>query len=246
VVPPPHRNLLCIVAGAVTTAILASPLSCPRVNGGAGQAESVNMGLENDRENHRLVLLRHGETEWSKSGQHTGRTELELTDNGRTQAAAAGQALNELQLVNPMVITSPRRRAVSTAELAGLTVDEKSPLIAEWDYGSYEGLTTAQIHQSRPGWLIWTHGCPDGESVAQVSDRADRAVALALEHMATRDVLFVGHGHFSRAVITRWLELPLSEGSRFGMIAGSIAVCGFEHQVRQLSALGYPHPVAPM
>lgn len=204
------------------------------------------MGLENDRENHRLVLLRHGETEWSKSGQHSGRTELELTDNGRAQATAAGQALNELHLVNPMVITSPRRRAVSTAELAGLTVDEKSPLIAEWDYGSYEGLTTAQIHQSRPGWLIWTHACPDGESVAQVSDRADRAVALALEHMARRDVLFVGHGHFSRAVITRWLELPLSEGSRFAMIAGSIAVCGFEHHVRQLSALGYPHPVAPM
>jgi broad specificity phosphatase PhoE len=196
-----------------------------------------------DVENHRLVLLRHGETEWSKSGQHTGRTDLELTQNGRAEASAAGRALGYLQLDDPMVVTSPRRRAVSTAELAGLAVDEKSPLLAEWDYGSYEGMTTAQIRQSQPGWLIWTHGCPDGETVAQVSDRADRAVALAMEHMASRDVVFVGHGHFSRAVITRWLELPLVEGSRFAMVAGSIAVCGFEHGIRQLSVLGY-HPVA--
>jgi broad specificity phosphatase PhoE len=199
------------------------------------------MGLEN----HRLVLLRHGETEWSKTGQHTGRTDLELTDNGRAQAAAAGRALENLRLDNPIVVTSPRRRAVSTAELAGLAIDEKSPLIAEWDYGSYEGLTTAQIRESQPGWLIWTHGCPDGETVAQVSDRADRAVALAIKHMASRDVVFVGHGHFSRAVIARWLELSLVAGSCFGMVAGSIAVCGFEHQIRQLSVLGYQHPATP-
>jgi probable phosphoglycerate mutase len=199
-----------------------------------------------DLENHRLVLLRHGETEWSKSGQHTGRTELELTDNGRAQATAAGRALKNLQLDNPMVITSPRRRAVSTAALAGLVVDEKSPLIAEWDYGSYEGLTTAQIRESQPGWLVWTHGCPDGETVAQVSNRADQAIALAIEHMARRDVLFVGHGHFSRAVIARWLELPLVAGSRFSMVAGSIAVCGFEHRIRQLTVLGCPNPVAPV
>jgi broad specificity phosphatase PhoE len=196
-------------------------------------------------ENHRLVLLRHGETEWSKSGQHTGRTDLELTDNGRSQATAAGRALENLQLDNPMVVTSPRRRAVSTAELAGLAVDEKSPLIAEWDYGSYEGLTTAQIQESQPGWLIWTHGCPDGETVTQVSDRADRAIALAIEHLASRDALFVGHGHFSRAVITRWLELPLVAGSRFAMVTASIAVCGFEHGVRQLSVLGYTCSVVP-
>jgi broad specificity phosphatase PhoE len=196
-------------------------------------------------ENHRLVLLRHGETEWSTSGQHTGRTEVELTDNGRAQATAAGQALRNLQLDHPMVVTSPRRRAVSTAELAGLAVDEKSPLIAEWDYGSYEGLTTAQIRESQPGWLVWTDGCPDGETVTQVSDRADRAITLAIEHMASRDVLFVGHGHFSRAMIARWLELPLATGSHFAMVTASIAVCGFEHWVRQLSVLGYPPPVVP-
>lgn len=190
------------------------------------------------------MLLRHGETEWSKSGQHTGRTDLELTDNGRVQATAAGRALDDLRLQDPMVVTSPRRRTVATAELAGLTIDEKTPLIAEWDYGAYEGLTTAQIRESDPDWLVWTHGCPDGESVAQVAERADSAVMLALDHMAARDVLFVSHGHFSRAVITRWLELPLSEGSRFGMVAGSIAVCGFEHGLRQLRVLGRPRPGA--
>jgi len=193
-------------------------------------------------ESHRLVLLRHGETEWSKSGQHTGCTDLDLTDNGRAQAVAARSGLADLHLDNPKVISSPRRRAMETAELAGLTVDEKSELLAEWDYGSYEGLTTAQIHQSRPDWSIWTHGCPDGETVAQVSDRADRAVALALEYMASRDVVFVGHGHFSRSVITRWVQLPLVEGSRFGMAPASVALGGFEHGIRQLSALGYPYP----
>jgi probable phosphoglycerate mutase len=188
--------------------------------------------------NHRLVLLRHGETEWSKSGQHTGRTEVELTDAGRTQAKLAGRVLGELKLVDPLVISSPRQRTLVTAELAGLTIDEVSPLLAEWDYGSYEGLTTQQIQESDPDWLVWTHGCPGGESVAQVSERADRAVAMALENLESRDVLFVSHGHFSRAVITRWVELPLAEGSRFAMLTASIGVCGFEHGVRQLAVLG--------
>jgi broad specificity phosphatase PhoE len=192
------------------------------------------MGLHD----HRLVLLRHGETEWSKSGQHTGRSEIELTDVGRTQAKLAGSVIDELNLVDPLVISSPRKRARDTAELAGLTVDEVSPMLAEWDYGSYEGLTTEQIHETVPDWTVWTYGCPDGETVAQVSDRADVAVARALGNMESRDVVFVGHGHFSRAVITRWVELPLEEGIRFGMITASIAVCGFEHGVQQLRALG--------
>jgi len=198
--------------------------------------------------NHRLVLLRHGETAWSKSGQHTGSTDLELTENGRAQAELAGQVLAELELADPLVISSPRQRAVTTAKLAGLAVNEVSDLLAEWDYGSYEGLTTPQIQETVPDWLVWTHGCPGGESVAQVSERADRAVAFALEQMTSRDVLFVGHSHFSRAVITRWLELPLVEGSRFWMVAGSIAMCGFEHGVRQLAALGltsHPRALAP-
>jgi broad specificity phosphatase PhoE len=187
---------------------------------------------------HRLFLLRHGETEWSKSGQHTGTTDLELTENGRAQAKLAGEALGELDLVDPVVFSSPRQRAVVTAELAGLTVSEVSPLLAEWDYGSYEGLTTPQIRETDPDWLVFTHGCPGGESVAQVSERADRAIAMALEQMESRDVVFVSHGHLSRSVITRWVQLPLVEGRRFGMRTASIAICGFEHGARQLAALG--------
>jgi broad specificity phosphatase PhoE len=197
--------------------------------------------------NHRLLLLRHGETEWSLSGQHTGSTEIDLTENGRTQAKLAGGLLSGLNLDDPLVISSPRQRALVTAELAGLTVNEISPLLAEWDYGEYEGVTTKKIRETVPDWLVWTHGCPGGESVAQVSERADRAIAMALRHMESHDVVFVSHGHFSRSVITRWVELPLVEGSRFGMRTASIAMCGFEHGIRQLLALGLtgqPQPIA--
>jgi broad specificity phosphatase PhoE len=201
------------------------------------------MGLYNQR----LLLLRHGETEWSISGQHTGSTEIDLTENGRTQAKLAGGVLSGLNLVDPLVISSPRQRTLVTAELAGLTVNEISPLLAEWDYGEYEGVTTKEIRKTDPDWLVWTHGCPGGESVAQVSERADRAIAMAMEYMESHDVVFVSHGHFSRSVITRWVELPLVEGSRFGMRTASIAMCGFEHGIRQLLALGLtggPQPIA--
>ena len=195
---------------------------------------------------HRLVLLRHGETEWSRSGQHTSTTDIGLTERGREQAKLAGLTLTRLNLNNPLVISSPRKRAVQTAELAGLDIDEISPLLVEWDYGDYEGLTTHEIRTQTPGWLLWTYGCPGGESVDQVSMRADQAVAFALDHMSERDVVFVSHGHFSRSVITRWVEQPLREGARFGFGTAAVAVCGFEYGLRQLSALGltdHPEPV---
>jgi broad specificity phosphatase PhoE len=197
---------------------------------------------------HRLLLLRHGETEWSRSGRHTSHTDLELTDLGYDRAKLTAEALADLQLVNPTVISSPRRRALHTAELAGLTVDEVSGLLTEWDYGDYEGLTTPQIREKVPDWLIWTHGAEGGESVAQVGDRADRAVALALDHMASRDVVFVGHAHFSRSVIARWVELPVSQGVRFAMAPASIAVLGFDRGIRQIIAqglTGYRDPCKP-
>jgi len=187
---------------------------------------------------HRLVLLRHGETEWSKSGQHTSTTDLDLTEYGREQAKLAALTLAHLGLDNPLVISSPRKRALATAELAGLTVDEVSPLLVEWNYGDYEGLTTRQIRTDTPGWLLWTYGCPGGESVDQVSMRADQAVSYALDSMVDRDVVFVGHGHFSRSVATRWVEQPLREGARYGFGPASVAVGGFEYGLRQLSALG--------
>lgn len=194
---------------------------------------------------HRLILLRHGDTEWSITGQHTSRTDLDLTDRGRRQARAAGDVLAHLDLERPYVACSPRRRAMQTAELAGLRVDALDSSIVEWDYGDYEGRTTDEIRETVPDWLVWTHGCPGGETTAQVCARADTAVASALAHLQTRDVVFVGHGHFSRAVITRWIEQPVYEGIRFAMPAVSAAVCGFEHGVRQLSALaltGDPDP----
>lgn len=187
---------------------------------------------------HRLVLLRHGETEWSKSGRHTSHTDLELTETGEERAKMAAEALAELELDNPLVMSSPLRRARHTAELAGLTVDEVSPLLQEWDYGDYEGLTTPEIRQTVPDWLIWTHGAQGGESVAAVTERADGAVELALQHMKSRDVVFVGHAHFSRSVIARWVELPVPNGIRFAMAPASIAVLGFEHAVRQIIAQG--------
>ncbi|MBU3707129.1 MAG: acid phosphatase [Mycobacterium sp.] len=187
---------------------------------------------------HRLVLLRHGETEWSRDHKHTSRTDLDLTERGRAQAKRAAATLSGLELTDPLVICSPRKRALITAELAGLRVDEVSPLLVEWDYGDYEGLTTHEIRTATPGWLLWTYGCPGGESVEEVSVRADRALAYALDHMGERDVVFVSHGHFSRSLITRWVEQPLREGARFGFPTAAVAVCGFEYGLRQLSALG--------
>ncbi|WP_328352615.1 acid phosphatase [Mycobacterium sp. NBC_00419] len=195
---------------------------------------------------HRLVLLRHGETEWSRDRKHTSTTDLDLTDHGREQAVLAALTLEHLALDNPLVISSPRKRALTTAALAGLTVDEVSPLLAEWDYGDYEGLTTHEIRTETPGWLLWTYGCPGGESVDQVSMRADQAVSYALEHMVERDVVFVGHGHFSRSVVTRWVEQPLREGARYGFGAASVAVCAFEYGLRQLSALGLTNHREPV
>ena len=127
---------------------------------------------------------------------------------------------------------------MDTAPLAGLRVDVVSGGLVEWDYGDYEGLTTPEIRQTVPDWTVWTHGCPGGETTREASDRADRAIAMALEQMAHHDVVFVGHGHFSRLLLTRWIGLPASEGIRFWTPAASVAVCGFEKGVRQIRALG--------
>jgi broad specificity phosphatase PhoE len=197
-------------------------------------AESMSVGIFQ----HRLLLLRHGETEWSRSGRHTSHTDLELTETGRERAKMASEALAELELVDPLVISSPMRRALHTAELAGLAVNEVSPLLREWEYGNFEGLTTPQIREAVPDWLIWTHGAEGGESVAAVTERADDAVELALTHMVSRDVVFVGHAHFSRSIIARWVEMPVSNGIRFAMAPASIAVLGFDRAMRQIIAQG--------
>lgn len=185
---------------------------------------------------YRLVLLRHGETEWSAARKHTGRTDIPLTANGEAQAREAGKILDGLGLRNPLVLTSPRRRAVHTAELAGLPDPVVNDDLAEWDYGDYEGLTTPEIRETAPGWTIWTGVTPNGETAAEVTARADRVLAHAETALADRDVVIVGHGHFSRALIARWLEFEVREGRRFFLSTAGVSVLGHDHDARTLRA----------
>lgn len=184
----------------------------------------------------RIFLLRHGETEWSLSGRHTGRTDIPLTDRGRGLAKAAGELGVALRGETPpaLVLTSPRRRARDTAALAGLHADRVDERLSEWDYGECEGRTTAEIRETIPGWTVWTHPCPGGEDAAQVGVRADAVLADAREASAAGDVVLVGHGHFSRVLLARWIGRPAGEGVRFAMDAPSWAVLGDERGVARL------------
>lgn len=183
----------------------------------------------------RLVLLRHGETEWSLSGQHTGTTDVPLTTVGQEQAHDVRAVLDRLDLRDPLVLTSPRTRARDTARIAGLHADEVSDDLVEWNYGTYEGLTTAQIRETEPGWTVWTHPCPGGETPAQVQARADAALARAVA--AGTDVVLVGHGHMSRALLARWVGLPVTAGIHFNMSPAGVSVLGHEHGRRQIEAM---------
>ncbi|MEV5652065.1 acid phosphatase [Nocardia sp. NPDC052254] len=186
--------------------------------------------------NHRLVLLRHGETAWSAAHRHTGRTDIALTDRGEEQARAAASVLTGLDLSDPLVLTSPRKRAVRTAELAGLPTAHVDDDLVEWDYGDYEGLTTPQIRETAPGWTIFTGAVPGGESLTAVSARADRVLESVESALRTRDVVLVGHGHFSRVLIARWAEFPAREGRRFFLSTAAISILGHDHQARTILA----------
>lgn len=184
----------------------------------------------------RVFLLRHGETEWSISGRHTGRTDIPLTEHGRHLAGAAGNLGVRLRggTSPALVLSSPRTRAVVTAELAGLTVDRVDERLSEWDYGDCEGRTTPEIRETVPGWTVWTHPCPNGETAEQVGARADAVLADASAARADGDVVLVGHGHFSRVLIARWIGLPATEGVRFTMDAAAWSVLGDERDVPSL------------
>ena len=186
-----------------------------------------------------MFLLRHGETEWSLSGRHTGRTDLPLTERGRRLAKAAGELLAKLRGDEPpaLVLTSPRARARDTAELAGLRSDGVDERLAEWDYGEYEGLTTEEIRQSVPGWTLWTHPCPGGETAEQVARRADSVLADARAKLDAGDVVLAGHGHFSRVLASRWIETPATHGVRIKMSAPSLTVLGDERGVPRLDGV---------
>jgi broad specificity phosphatase PhoE len=179
-----------------------------------------------------IFLMRHGETEWSRSGQHTSRTDLPLTEEGRRRAAAAGAMAPPLSFA--LVLSSPLRRALDTCLLAGYEAEVDADL-HEWDYGAYEGLTTAQIHKTAPDWTIWSATPPGGESAAQVAARTDRVIERCLpvvSNTASGDVALFAHGHLLRVLAARWLTLAPDCGRFFALDTGSLSVLGWERDVR--------------
>lgn len=173
-----------------------------------------------------LWLVRHGETEWSASGRHTSHTDIPLTDNGIVAAKALGERLAGTTF--DLVLTSPRARSRRTAELAGFPDAQVEDDLVEWDYGTYEGITTAEIRQTVPGWTVWTHDSPGGETGEQVAGRLDRVVAQARADGGR--VLVFGHGHASCALTARWLGLPATEGRLFRLDTAAISVLGYHRE----------------
>ncbi|WP_328924382.1 histidine phosphatase family protein [Streptomyces sp. NBC_00190] len=182
-----------------------------------------------------LLLVRHGETAWSADGRHTGRTDVPLTASGVEQAVSLAPFF--LDRHPALVLTSPLRRAVATAELAGLTGAVTDPDLCEWDYGGYEGVTTAEIQRSTPGWSLWTHGVPPGdaahpgESAAEVGARADRALARVAPVLRADggNAVLVAHGHFLRVLTARYLGLDPADGRLFLLRTGTVSVLSTEH-----------------
>jgi broad specificity phosphatase PhoE len=177
-----------------------------------------------------IWLLRHAETEWSRSGRHTGRTDVPLTEDGRERARALRERVAGHDFA--LVLSSPLSRARETAELAGLTPQPRDDLL-EFDYGDYEGITTAQIRETRPDWYLWRDGSPKGETPDDVGRRVDRVIEEALS--AAGDVALVAHGHVLRAVAARWVEEPASFGGRLRLDTGSLSILGFEREVRVIT-----------
>jgi probable phosphoglycerate mutase len=184
-----------------------------------------------------LVLARHGETEWSRDGRHTGRTDIPLTENGRSQAEGLRDKLSEWTFVR--VLSSPLSRALETCRLAGLgdsvtTTDD----LLEWDYGEYEGITTAEIRESRPDWILWRDGCPGGETAADVGARVDRVI----EEVGGLEgpVALFAHGHVLRVLAARWLGLEPSNGALFALGTGTLSVLGYERETRVIRRWNAP------
>ena len=175
-----------------------------------------------------VVLVRHGETEWSRSGKHTGRTDIPLTPTGERQARTAGALVAKLLTgAGPVtVVSSPRCRAVRTAELAGYPPEQLTEDAAEWDYGELEGLTTAEISADHPGWSIWSGPVPGGETPAAVATRADRLLA---RRAPGETLLVFSHGHFSRCLAARWLGQPVEFGRLLKLDTATVSSLGFEH-----------------
>lgn len=183
-----------------------------------------------------IVALRHGATEWSAVGKHTGRTDVPLSADGEQQAERVAVLLAGRPFV--LVLSSPLRRARRTAELAGLHDVAIDDDLVEWDYGGYEGLTTEEIQRTRPGWSQWRDGViphadgTPGETASDVGLRADRVIARVLPVLRSGDVALVSHGHFLRVLAARWLSLSPTDGSLLALSTASVSVLGFEHDNR--------------
>lgn len=174
-----------------------------------------------------VVLVRHGETEWSRTGRHTGRTDIPLTERGREQVTGVGEVVKGRRF--KLVLTSPLARAAETARLAGFgDVAEARPELMEWDYGEYEGRTTIDIRKERPGWSLWRDGVPAGETGAEVGARVDKAIAEL--RAVGGDGLVFAHGHVLRVLAARWLGLAPTEGRLFALDPATISVLGYERE----------------
>jgi broad specificity phosphatase PhoE len=174
-----------------------------------------------------IFVVRHGETEWSANGRHTSRTDLALTADGRERARAVGSMLGGREFA--LVLTSPLRRARETCELAGFgDAAELCDDLREWDYGEYEGLTTPEIRERDPEWVLWRDGCPGGERPAEVAERADRA--LARLRGIEGDALAFAHGHILRVLAARWIGMGPQAGARLALGAGAVSMLGYERK----------------
>ncbi|WP_308195970.1 histidine phosphatase family protein [Nocardioides bruguierae] len=178
-----------------------------------------------------MWVVRHGATEWSKNGRHTSTTDLPLLPEGEDGARALRQRLAEVEFAE--VWASPRQRARTTAALAGFGEPEVVDDLQEWDYGDYEGLTRAQVHEEHdPTWAVWTHGCPGGESPRDVAARLDRVVERA--RAARGPVLAFAHGHSLRVLAVRWLDLPVAEGRHFHLDTTTVSILGTDRGLREV------------
>ncbi|MEA2710534.1 MAG: hypothetical protein QOF78_3135 [Phycisphaerales bacterium] len=195
----------------------------------AAEAARTRETMMNSRMVPRIHLIRHGETEWSLSGRHTSGTDIPLTERGERQAHQLGERLRHIEL--SQVWTSPLQRARRTCELAGFaSVMKVEPAITEWNYGDYEGLTSAEIRARHPHWNLFQHGCPGGESPADVSDRVDQI--LPRLRAAEGNAAVFSHGHFLRALAARWLALTVREGQRLLLHTASLSILSGEHDSR--------------
>lgn len=198
------------------------------------------MGLTKDVA---VVLVRHGETEWSSSGRHTSYSDIALTPHGCDQARELATRLQGIEF--SLVLSSPMQRARTTCEFAGLESRvEITDDLAEWNYGDYEGLTTPEIRRNDPGWTIFSHPAPGGESAEQVRVRADRVLSRAVTRLSDGPVVLVGHGHLSRVLGARWMGLPVSSGANLLLGTAAPSLLGAQHGIPAIVRWNIPNPAA--